>query len=112
MKNLNAIEFAQLEVLISNKLGFPIKFDVAIGVFRNGDEYFKIESQELKQVAGIMAPVYESLKLTNSGGSLCPDETAYWINIKFSYSFKTGGSNGTSFCACFYRFATEDWIIE
>jgi hypothetical protein len=110
--DLKQIDLSQLEEQISKMLGFPIKFAVQYRTpLPTGKEYMMIKSQELKDVAGIMRPVYISLTVSNFGGGLSDDNTRYWMPIAFEYDFKKGGSNGVTFCSAQYDFSTKAWTV-
>jgi hypothetical protein len=111
MINLNEIKFDQLERLVSNKLRFPIKFDISIGMGRFEKERFEIKSQELKQLTGIMESVYTSVVVDNFGGEIGGSGTYYWLPLHFSYEHHRG-SNSTELGTAYYHFERKEWTVE
>ena len=98
-----------LEILVSQEVGFPIKLAKKIIVDRWEKEMIVVESQELKELTGIMKPVYESVRLANFGGGFCSDGKGYWLPIHFSFKYKNAGSNGTILKDFWYMFETKEW---
>ena len=112
MKKLQEIDFTSLEQFVSNKVGFPIKFDVSIGTRRNGIPYINLISQELKNVAGIMAVTYETLRIETFNSSFTPDKSKYWLTLSFMWKYKDGGANGTEIARAIYDFETKTWDMQ
>ena len=110
---ISSINLKGLELLVSEKVGFPIKFEASVNL-RNGTEddyYLALSSQELKQFSGIMSNIYETLKLTNFEGSIQSNGLVYWLPIHYSFTYFSGGSNGATLGTFLYEFETQSWVF-
>ena len=107
MINLNRIAIEGLIDLISKKLKFSIKLQVAIKI-SDGKPYFVITSQELKDLSGVLMPIFKSLTVKNFGGGVSGDKTGYWMPLGFSFNYETG-SNGAKIADYWYDFKTNEW---
>lgn len=106
---LQSIDFKQLETILSNKLGYPVSLTVTQSKDPNR---LRIESQELKDKAGIQSSIYETLKVSNFGGSLTEDKKEYWLPLIFAFQYVDGGSNCGKICTAWWNFDKAEWIVR
>lgn len=106
---LKTVDFAEVEHLLQDWSGYKIQLKVEVVIGRHGDIRFKVESQELKDQAGVMANVYESLKITDFGGGFIEDSQVYCLPLNFTFKYKVGGSNGVELFRVWYIFQTKTW---
>jgi hypothetical protein len=107
MIDLNRIRIEGLIDLISEKLKVKINLYVAIKI-SDGKPYFVINSQELKDLSGVLIPVFKSLTVKNFGGGVAGDKTGYWMPLGFSFDYESG-SNGAKIADYWYDFKTNEW---
>ena len=105
--NLKEIDFKQLEEIVSNEIGTPVKFKVEI----KGDR-IEFESQNLSSKSGIMSKLYNHLIVGNFGGMVSYDKKKYWVPVNFSWSYKEGGSNGTKIIDAWWNFEDKKWTTH
>jgi hypothetical protein len=102
----NQIDFNGLEKLISEKIGTSIKFDVDFNKDRN---VYILKSQDLNDKTGILANLYNSIRIENFGGNFTKDGKKYWLPLAFAWNYKSGGSNGANIAEYLYNVKTKKW---
>ena len=107
MIDLNRIPIEGLIDLISERLKFKIRLQAAIKISDN-KPYFVISSQELKDLSGVLMPIFKSLTVKNFGGGLDADKAGYWMPLGFSFDYEAG-SNGAKIADYWYDFKTNKW---
>lgn len=114
LERINSISIKGLELLISEKVGMPIKFKVSVRLIRNSTDnyYLVLTSQELKQYAGILASEYKTLTLEDFNGGFLEEEIGYWVAISYRFTYIGGGSNGHALTCARYMFDTKEWVLE
>ena len=110
--NLNLIDLKSLSLILSKKLGYYVELTGTVKVGRDGKEILDVVSQELKNYAGIMSSMYESLTIENFAGNVTNDGLSYWMPIHFSFSYVSAGSNGTQILTAWWMFETSEWVVK
>ena len=109
---------SRLEKYLSEKLGYPVYFSITVEESRYGRDASKkisIFSNELKSYAGITAPLYKSLMLSDFGVVLFDDDemhqTIVGFALHFSFEYESGGSNGTSLVEVRYNVDIDKFMV-
>ena len=111
---MTEIDIKPLEEALSKRFNLPIQLTMTIGKSRFGNERVSIESQNLKDHAGIMSSIYEELRITDFGSEFFDSEEGkkLWMGINFSFRYLSGGSNGTNIGNCWYNLEKNTWMFE
>lgn len=112
--DLSTIDFKPLEIMLSQLLHYPIKFEKIEIQKKNSffDSIIQVRSNELKDVTGILTGLYTKLIISNFGGGITQDNKHYWLPLHFSFEYKSGGSNGAELCSLYYSFTKKEWCIQ
>jgi len=94
----NTIDFAAIELAISDYLGTRITFQRMLKPTRDGWTVELESDQDLCEVIPVIGKLFASCKIDNFGGSIFVDkltgELRCWLPLHFSYTHFDGGSNG------------------
>jgi hypothetical protein len=113
LEKIESIQIGNLNDLLSNLLEIPINITELIVKERFMSPYITFESQDLTEHTGILKNTYESFKLEAFSSHFTTDKNdldLYWVSIYFSFTYKSGGSNGHVFRNVFYNFETKQWF--
>ena len=102
------IQLSNLPSLLSLVVGYPINID-KIEVGQNG--HISFESNDLTDMTGIMKPYYERFTVSSFSNGFTEDPNIYWVSVNFSFTYKTGGSNGTKITDVLYDFNENKWKL-
>jgi len=105
------VDWSGLESKIASIIGTSVsltKTKTAKGV--------RLQSQNLASKAGVMAPIFAELYVTNFGSSYEYSDTKkdnyLWIPIHLSWKYKAGGSNGAEIMTVWYYFEAKQWTFD
>jgi hypothetical protein len=104
---LQDINIKDLSNLISEKTGYFVNFSFTVS-----GEKLIVNSQELKEQAGITSCLYSTLRIKNFNGGITGDNKAYWLPLNFSFEYASGGYNGTEFVVALYNFKNKKWTLR
>lgn len=108
------IDFSGLERELTARLGVK-DLHITGQAFEESDrrgKYIEFESNELKNQAGILYSIYDSLKINNFSNGWIPEKECYWMAVHFSYQYKKGGYNGTTIMYAHYFPKTKEWTFQ
>ena len=112
IEKLQTIQVSNLPQLISNIVGYNVEIN-HIKVSTNGNGYISFDSNSLIDYTGIMKPFYERFQISSfSNGFTTGDKEYYWVIVNFSFTYKSGGSNGSTITTVFYDFENHTWFIQ
>jgi hypothetical protein len=103
-EDIKTMDFDQLADLVSKRVGVKVRFNVGT---RNNR--LVLESQDLSSKTGIQSDFYKEFKIANFGGNYSYNEEWYWVPLNFSWTYKKGGSNGTSLGDYHWNFKKGKW---
>lgn len=106
---LKSIQISNLSTLLSHVVGYPINIE-DIKVSKQG--YISFESNDLRDLTGIMKPHYERFTISSFSNGFTENEDIYWVVVNFSFTYTNGGSNGTTITNVFYNFKTNKWTLN
>lgn len=71
-------------------------------------------SQELANQTGIFEEVMKSCKIKTFGSSINSQGSSFvwWQTVNYSFSYKSGGSNGCDLLTAWYNFTTKKWTFR
>lgn len=79
---------------------------------RRGGKIIKIESANLADKAGILAPCFKEVILNNFGGNYTEGDNGYWLPVHFHLVLQSGGTNGVSLMDAWYGFTEGKWEFK
>ena len=74
-----------------------------------------IESENMKDNAGVFLPCIEEVHVENFGGRICVDADKgefAWVPVHLRWKAKNGGTNGLPLVSGYYYFETQTWEFE
>lgn len=112
MLPIDEIDLAPLEKEVSRRIGVSVKFKLRTEKRRK--EYLVVTSQELAHKTGIFEEVMKSCVMETFNSAVSTEESDYvwWQTINYSFSYKSGGSNGTDLLTAWYNFTTKKWTFR
>jgi hypothetical protein len=112
MYNIENIQISNLPDLLSNIVGYNVQID-NIRVNTNGRGYISFDSNSLLDHTGIMKPFYERFQISSfSNGFTTEGNQYYWVIVNFSFTYKSGGSNGSTITTVLYDFDKNSWFTQ
>lgn len=110
MDKLKQIQVSNLPELLSKLTGHYVTIDT-IRVSKQGNISFN--SNSLIEHTGIMKNTYERFELSSFNcGFTSLVQDVYWVSVNFSFTYKSGSSNGTKFTDVFYHMKTNTWSLS
>jgi hypothetical protein len=110
LDKIEQIQISNLNELLTDIVGYTIQID-KINVNKRG--YISFDSNDLREHTGIMKNFYERFTVSSfSNGFTTGDKEYYWVMVNFSFTYNTGGSNGTTITTVFYDFEKNTWFTQ
>lgn len=110
MENLKQIQVSNLPELLSKLTGYYVTVDT-IRVSKQG--HISFNSNSLIEHTGIMKNIYERFELSSFNcGFTSLNQDVYWVSVNFSFTYLSGGSNGTKLTDVFYHMKTNTWSLS
>lgn len=108
---LKQIDLAPLSKELSEITGYFVDLNGWTKKDRSGEPYLAVNSNELKDKTGVMALVYDTVKIGHGVSDFVQDGS-YMLSLHFNFEYKNGGSNGTKVLDAWYNFETKTWTIK
>jgi len=107
-KTIDSVDITDLETKVMGIVGTEVKFKKSLSNKGN----LELESQDLVNKAGVMSPVFKTLKIETFNTEYSAKEDVIWITLDFRFELKNGGSNGVHLLTAWYNFDTNDWTFR
>jgi len=105
---LDAVNWGGFEAMIKSKTGASMKIKPKINS-RGGVEY---SSGNIVSKAGVMVGAFKELFIQNFNSGRMVNDTQLAIDAHFSWSLKTGGTNGAEIFVGWFDFNKKKWIFR
>lgn len=109
LEKIQSIQISNLSELISDIVGVPVVISEINIHEKTRSPRISFESQPLIQHTGILSNFFERFVISSFNANLIDEGRLYWVNLSFSFTYKSGGSNGHTFQNIFYNFETQKW---
>jgi hypothetical protein len=106
LEKLKLIQLSNLSSLINDIVGYPVNVP-EIKLHKSG--HISFDSNDLREHTGIMKPYYERFTVSAFSNGFTENDDIYWVSLHFSFTYTSGGSNGTAITNIFYDFKTNTW---
>lgn len=108
-----ALNLEPLRRAIQRRLGYSgIKLTGCVVRNEGGRGVIEVESNDLKEKAGILGKLYRFLKIHDFGSNIYKNtdgEICAWVSLSFRWEYHGRGSNGTEIFNAWYNFDQRKW---